>query len=107
MQIRTILDAVVTRITDVPRLDPITVITRDVGANAGQIIIECYGKAWSAYWAAMPEPGVRQFIVEADLGYIVNRLMNHDAPKKAQASEVDYLNRIVTAIQEAFKAEAK
>lgn len=47
MQIKTIFGSVVSYITDAPALDPITVITRDAGPNQGQIIIECYGKAWA------------------------------------------------------------
>lgn len=40
-------------ITDVPRLDPITVFLEDLGPNRGKMIIECYGRSWSAYWGGM------------------------------------------------------
>jgi hypothetical protein len=106
MQIKTLFDATISLITDAPALDPITVITRDTGPKQGQIIIECYGKAWATFWGGMPEKTVREFVIAADTSYIVNRLVDHNAPAKARKAEAEYLTRIVSAIQEAFKAEA-
>jgi hypothetical protein len=105
MQIKTLFDSVVSYITDAPALDPITVITRDAGPNQGQIIIECYGKAWATFWGGMPEKTVREFVISADTSYIVNRLVDHNAPAKTRKAEAEYLTRIVTAVQVAFKME--
>ncbi len=40
-------------ITEVARLDPITVILEDIEPRKGKIIIECYGKSWSSYWGGL------------------------------------------------------
>lgn len=60
-------------ITGGERLDPITVILEDLGPGQGRIIIECYGKTWSAYWGAMARP-IAAFILQADNGYLVGKL---------------------------------
>lgn len=68
-------------------LDPVTVLLEDLGATAipleskpgnisrqGKVIIECYGKSWSAYWGGMGDCTVSEFIQSCDDAYLVNCL---------------------------------
>lgn len=61
------------------KLDPVTVFLEDLGPNAscqdrtsrrGKIIIECYGKSWSAYWGAMGERMLAQFFCDCSADYL-------------------------------------
>lgn len=69
------------------RLDPVTVLLEDLGATPvplddkpdyisrkGKVIIECYGKSWTAYWGGMGDCSVSQFIQGCDDAYLVNCL---------------------------------
>ncbi len=87
-------------ITNVPSLDPIRVLTQDIGPGQGRIIIECYGQAWSCYWPGMGKQTIRQFVAGADPDYVCNALRNHFHRKDRKIDE--YLRRIVKAVQQAL-----
>lgn len=59
------------RITEVPRLDPIRVTLDNGELGKGRITIECYSKAWSAYWNAMSGRTVEQFFVDCTNDYLI------------------------------------
>jgi hypothetical protein len=40
-------------ITGAPNLDPITVFLEELPVYRGKMIVECYGRSWSAYWGSM------------------------------------------------------
>lgn len=83
------------KLIDIPAmngLDPITVILRDFAREHGQIIVSCYGQAWTAYWAAMGDRDIRQFLLDCETGYIVNKL-------GAKRHDFDYVSRIVEVIK--------
>lgn len=61
-------------ITDVPRLDPITVFAEDLGPRQGKVVIECYGKSWSAYWGGMGDQTVTEFFASCSPDYIANKM---------------------------------
>lgn len=74
-------------ISDVPRLDPITVFLEDYGlrdcghekdpnykTGAGKITINCWDKSWNAFWGGMGPRTVAQFIRACDAHYILNCL---------------------------------
>ena len=62
-------------ITDVPKLDPISVILEDIEPGRGKVVIECYGQAWSGYWGSMGEDtSVADFLRQCDTDYIANRI---------------------------------
>lgn len=88
------LDALV--IEGAPALDPITVVFHDTGPSSGGIIVQCYGKAWSAYWGGMGGKPVRDFIISCDADYLASKLWPRDQ-KLTLAGEA-YLTRIATAI---------
>lgn len=89
------------RLYDAPRLDPILVVMRDVGANCGQLLIECYGDTWSAYWGAMGARGVEDFVLSCSADYVVGKMFGrfHKRTKQAEA----YLLRIVGSVQTALR----
>lgn len=61
-------------ITDIPRLDPITVFAEDIGPRQGKIVIECYGRSWSAYWGGMGERCIAEFFCSCSVDYIAGRM---------------------------------
>lgn len=62
------------RFSDVPCLDPITVILQDFEPGRGKIIIECFGEAWSAYWGGMGTVCIDDFILREDVHYLAKNL---------------------------------
>ncbi|MDU9408260.1 hypothetical protein RTH74_11685 [Pseudomonas sp. zfem001] len=68
------------------KLDPVTVILEDIGhrviptasgsytSRQGKIIVECYGKSWSAYWGGMGDRTVAQFFSDEHCGYLIGSL---------------------------------
>jgi len=87
-------ELIVIRDADGGRLDPITVLLRDVAPGSGHLIVECYGKAWSACWGAMGDRDLRTFVTDCHPDYISNRL----DPNCGK-----YLLRIVSAMQDALR----
>lgn len=76
-------------ISEAPNLDPVTVFLEDIGqrevndngktriSRQGKIVIECYGKSWSAYWGAMGDRTVAQFFCDAHSQYLIGCLAPH------------------------------
>ena len=88
-----------------PRLDPITVVLQDMGVGSGRLIVECFGTAWSAYWGAMGNKRVREFVKVCDPDYIVSKLAPSD--RRMRKSDEKYLTRIVQATQEALRSNGR
>lgn len=57
-------------ITEVPGLDPVTVILEDIEPRKGKIIIECYSKSWSAYWGGMGDRNIAEFFCSCNDHYL-------------------------------------
>ena len=66
-------------LTDIDRLDPITVFLEDYSHGAGQITIVCYGKAWTSYWGAMGDNTIDEFFCCCDEHYIAKNLSTIDS----------------------------
>jgi hypothetical protein len=66
-------------VTDVPRLDPVTVFAEDLGPRQGKITIECYGKSWSAYWGGMGDRTIIEFFRSCSVDYIANKMTDERA----------------------------
>lgn len=58
------------------KLDPVTMILEDIGPGKGKLFIDCYGKAWTAYWGGMGSHTIAQFINTSDVDYLANKLTN-------------------------------
>lgn len=74
-------------ISEVERLDAVTVFVEDFGFRAcprkedpdyktgmGNITIKCYDESWTAYWGGMGPRTVGQFFAGCDADYLVNCL---------------------------------
>lgn len=83
-----------------PALDPVTVVFRDEGPSRGGILVECYGKAWAAFWGGMGGKNVREFVASCDADYLATKLWR-DGEKRTKQAEA-YLLRITTAIRGAL-----
>ena len=83
-------------INGAPALDPITVIFRDESAGRGGVIVECYGKAWSAFWGGMGDKTVKGFVASCGPDYVAGKLWR-DGEKRTKAAEA-YLLRIASAV---------
>ena len=77
-------------LTDLDRLDPVTVIAEDIEQGIGEITITCYGKAWTAYWGGM---GAMYSGDMSDWHYSLPTMVN---------PEYEYLCLIIKAIQAGF-----
>jgi hypothetical protein len=63
------------------RLDPVTVYLEDLGPaalaageNQGKVLIECFGKSWSARWGSLGKSTVSQYIQGSDADYLAGCL---------------------------------
>lgn len=99
MHIENIEVAAAFTVFDVKALDPITVVLQDVAPGKGRLIIECYGRAWSAFWGAMGDRCIEEFVLSADAEYIANRMY---IPKETKSDKA-YLLRIVQAVQASLR----
>ena len=62
------------KLTELDRLDPVNVVIEDFKLGQGQIIITCYGKAWTSYWGAMGNQTISQFFCSCDEHYIAKNI---------------------------------
>lgn len=85
-------------------IDPITVMLRDFGGS-GQIVVECYGAAWSAWFGAIGSATLRQFLVGCDEYYLGGKLANNTTRKTTKREEA-YVCDIARAVIKALKGGA-
>lgn len=85
-------------------LDPITVILRDFGGS-GQIIVECYGAAWSHWFGAIGNCSLHKFISEVDKHYLSDKLVCTTI-RSDKKRERDYVLHIAASIIEAMKGSS-
>ena len=99
-------------LTELKNLDLVNVFLEDYEHGKGKITIECYGKAWSAYWGGMGDRTISKFFCSANNGYIIGKLDGRlrDVIYESYEDEVGtpnhhyvYLSRIITAVKEAIK----
>lgn len=83
-------------------LDPITVTLRDFGGS-GQIIVECFGAAWSQWFGAIGgNKTLREFIASCDEYYLGQKLASCTArrtTKREEAWVCDIARAVIAAIQ--------
>lgn len=97
MHIETDIKMQIFRVSDIPGIDPVTVVLEDLGPGRGRLIVECFGQAWSAYWCAMGETRtVAKFVAASDRDYVVCRL-------GAARRDREYLSKIVDAVKDALR----
>lgn len=74
------------KLTDLDRLDPITVFIEDDEAGKGKITFECFNKSWSYFWGSMGESDVTEFFISCSKDYLVKCFWDHSQP----TTELDY-----------------
>jgi hypothetical protein len=107
MKVEAINNLTALKISDLDRLDPITVIFQNFGPGEGRIFIQCYDKVWSSYWGSMSGKTVQEFVAGSGVDYIVNNLVSHALPVRQRKAEVAYVMRIVTAVQAALSLQGE
>lgn len=93
------------RIEGAPALDPVTVFFEDFEPHAGRVTVVCYGEAWTAFFGSMGDESIRDFVKGAPNNYLASKLLPYSGQLKVKAEKEQYryLERIVSAIQEAIQ----
>lgn len=74
-------------ISEVARLDPITVILEDLGHRQGQITVSCYGKSWTAYFGGCGDKGIAHFVGrDASADYLADRFLSNAGEETTEPS---------------------
>ena len=58
-------------ITELDRLDPVTILVEDYGDGRSEVIIKCYDQSWTSYWGSMGG-SVKYFFSRVNVNYLVN-----------------------------------
>ena len=77
-------------------LDPITVILRDFGGS-GQVIVECYGSAWSQWFGAIGTSSLRHFLATCHPEYLAEKLLSTTS-QRFNKTTTKWVERIAYAI---------
>ncbi len=93
-------------ISDVPRLDPISVFLEDFGRRdcptekdpnyqtaQGKITISCWDKSWNAYWGGMGPRTVAEFVTNCNASYVLNCLDRGISSTRFSGSALEALAR--------------
>jgi hypothetical protein len=54
--------------------DAVQVHLIDHGQGRGGMTVACYDMAWTCYFGAMGERGIREFVISASAGYLANKM---------------------------------
>jgi hypothetical protein len=83
-------------------MSKINVVFIDHAPRKGEIILTCYGHAWTASFDAMPFDSMFEFFMKAPEGYMEVNLsvIQFQLLKSEQARMERYLSRIVRAVRE-------
>lgn len=95
----------VTRIPAANGLDPITVYVENLAPGRGRMVVQCYARAWTAFWGAMGDHTMQQFVLRQDPDYVVGNMLcalESQLLKRHVEREQQYLASIVRAVQAAF-----
>lgn len=65
------------KLSELEKLDPITVFIEDIEPRQGKITIECYCKSWSTYFSGCGDNGLANFLISQHTEYLVNRFDGH------------------------------
>lgn len=91
------------------RLDPVTVFVEQLGECRSRVTVQCYARAWTAYWGSHGECQVEKFIVSCDADYLADNFswgLNGLMLKRIEKPQRDYLIRVIQSIQQHFKEAA-
>jgi hypothetical protein len=86
------------KIPEVDGLETIHVFWMDVAPGAGSVTITCYGQAWTAYFNAMGDWGIREFVSSCDINYLTGEMSKSPFLKRSKTND-GYLARIIGAVK--------
>lgn len=84
-------------------LDPIHVVLRDCG-GCGQIIVSCYGSAWTHWFGAIGNHSLRDFIAQCEHGYLADKLLCTTS-QKFNAVTTNWVYKISRAVVESMEVK--
>ena len=94
-------------ITDVPRLDPISVYIEDFGPQRGKITISCWTDSWTNGWGGMGNDyDMRRFFLSCDNDYLIRKFSTgiqrtvndyHALPKHAKKTVIELRRHGITS----------
>lgn len=105
MKVKQINNIKTLRIREVDGLDPVTVFLEDYAPGMGCLTIASSEGAWSYFWGAMGDETIMQFIHEAEVEYLIMKLVSSQNPLST-ARHLKRLTLIVTAVKQAIALEA-
>jgi hypothetical protein len=85
------------------RLDRITAYFHDVGPREGRLILCCWTHVYQAYWSAIGDRTLRQFVTTIDAGYLTDNLARG---VRMTQRETEYMRRVVDRFHAELKADA-
>lgn len=83
-------------------LDPISVFVQDQAAGRGRIVVTCYGNAWQAFWGAMGDRTVLEFVAQCDADYVAGNMISGRQTRMTKAERA-YTERIATEVIAEFR----
>lgn len=87
-------------------LDPITVVVIPKNGNAARIIVQCYTKAWTAYWGNPGTVTIERFISTCDKEYIADYMFQGASDGMTSRVAIErqrqYVERIAQALIDHF-----
>lgn len=93
------------RFENLPGLDPVTLYVEQNNEGFGNIVVRCWGQAWSAGFG---NPGCDFILFLADTpdGYMVDKLacIHYTTNSRMQKRQDEYLTRIWSAVQPLLRA---
>lgn len=87
------------------RFDQVTVYIEEYAPGQSRVTVQCWARAWTAYWGSHGDAPVEQFMLSCHPEYIADNLtwgLNGTLLKSAQKNDYAYVVRIATAIKEHF-----
>ncbi|MCU1145752.1 hypothetical protein [Stenotrophomonas maltophilia] len=93
------------RLIEIPRrnfLDPINVFVQDYELGRGRIVVTCYGQAWCAFWGAMGNRTVMQFVAGCDVDYVAGNMLQ-GRQTRITKREREYTARIAAEVISEFQ----
>ncbi|WP_411850697.1 hypothetical protein ACLB90_17795 [Stenotrophomonas sp. LGBM10] len=84
-------------------LDPISVFVQDQAAGRGRIVVTCYGNAWQAFWGAMGDRTVMEFVAQCDADYVAGDMISGRQTRMTKAERA-YTERIAREVIAEFQA---
>lgn len=91
-------------------LDPIAVYVENLAPGQGRMVVQCYARAWTAYWGGMGASTMQQFVVAARTDYVVDNMLcelGDRILKRRMPDERRYLARIVESVKAAFARDVR